>query len=91
MDLKIQLIFNRGLKDLFTYLEEEIPFKATRPIGREIREINGRSDVGARWTVDGLFNLLNLRLAYEQNRKIWNNYWYDYSYEKRDSLSIVKI
>ena len=31
---------NRGLKDLFTYLEEEIPFKTTRPIEREMREIN---------------------------------------------------
>ncbi|MFW6029515.1 MAG: ISH6 family transposase [Halanaerobiales bacterium] len=82
---------NRGLKDLFTYLEEDIPFKATSPIEREMREINRRSDVGARWTVVGLSNLLNLRLAYEKNRKTWNNYWYDYSYEKRDNLSIVKI
>lgn len=68
----------RGLNDLFTYVSNDIPFKATSPIEREMREINRRSDVGARWTVKGLFNLLNLKLAYEKNINSWNEYWYDY-------------
>lgn len=83
---------NQGLDDLFTYInDDDIPFRTTSPVEREMREINRRSDVGARWTVEGLSNLLNLGLAYEKNRKSWNNYWYDDYYYDKNSISIEKI
>lgn len=43
---------------------------------REMREINRRSNVGARWSVVGIFNLLRLRMAKRHNpddyRRLWS-------------------
>lgn len=82
----------RGLDDLLTYTTVDIPYKATSPIEREMREINRRSDVGARWSVSGLYNLLNLKLAHEKNNSVWNDYWNDKNYLSRDNqFKMIKI
>jgi hypothetical protein len=41
--------------------------RTTSVVEREMRELNRRTDVGARWTPKGIRNLLKLRLAKRHN------------------------
>ena len=38
--------------------EHDFPFHTTTPVEREMREINRRADVGVRWSIPGVENLL---------------------------------
>ena len=38
--------------------QNKLPYPTTSPVEREIREINRRADVGVRWSVKGIENLL---------------------------------
>jgi hypothetical protein len=50
--------------------------RTTSIVERQMREINRRTDVGARWSVPGIFNLMRLRLAKRHNpddyQRVWN-------------------
>lgn len=45
---------------------------------REMREMNRRTDVGARWSLEGVANLLRLRLAQRHNPDDYERIWQPY-------------
>lgn len=47
-------------KETFTYLKEPFAYIDTSPLEREMRELNRRADIGARWSSKGLENVLKL-------------------------------
>lgn len=48
---------------------------ATSYIERQMREVNRRADVGARWTPPGIDNLLRLRMVRRLEPDHWNALW----------------
>ena len=51
--------------------------RTTSVIEREMREINRRSDVGARWSIAGVDHLLRLRHAKRINPDDFGRVWSD--------------
>lgn len=49
--------------------------RTTSVMEREMRELNRRTDVGARWSVGGIANLLRLRLAKRHNPDDYARLW----------------
>lgn len=49
--------------------------RTTSVMEREMREVNRRTDVGARWSVRGIANLLQLRLAKRHNPDDYERVW----------------
>ena len=49
---------------------------STSPVEREIREINRRTDIGARWSTDGVHNLVLLDLVRRYDLEQWNSLWH---------------
>lgn len=49
--------------------------RTTSVIEREMREINRRTDVGVRWSVTGVANLLRLRQARRINKDDFERVW----------------
>lgn len=49
--------------------------RTTSVVEREMRELNRRTDVGARWTLRGIGNLLKLRLAKRHNPDDYQRVW----------------
>ncbi len=49
--------------------------RTTSIVEREMREINRRVDVGARWSIPGVTHLLKLRLAQRCNPDDYENLW----------------
>lgn len=49
---------HRAENELTTSRENGFPYHTTSPVEREMREINRRSDIGVRWSVPGIENLL---------------------------------
>lgn len=49
--------------------------RTTSVMEREMREVNRRTDVGARWSVRGIANLLKLRLAKRHNPDDYERVW----------------
>lgn len=49
--------------------------RTTSVMEREMRELNRRTDVGARWSVSGITNLTKLRLAQRHNRDDYERVW----------------
>ena len=49
------------MKELTIARENGFPYPTTSPVEREMREINRRADVGARWSVPGIENLLLIK------------------------------
>jgi len=47
----------------------------TSLVEREMREINRRTDVGVRWSIEGVKNILNLNLGYRYQHPAWKNLW----------------
>lgn len=47
-------------EEAFTHLKEPFAYIDTSPLEREMRELNRRADVGARWTPKGLENVLKV-------------------------------
>jgi len=45
-------------KEITIAKEQGLPYPTTSPVEREMREINRRADVGTRWSVPGIENLL---------------------------------
>jgi hypothetical protein len=48
---------------------------ATSPVERQMRELNRRTDVGARWTIPGVRHLLALRLILAFSPERWFPLW----------------
>jgi hypothetical protein len=48
---------------------------ATGPIERQMRELNRRTDIGARWSVSGIQHLLALRLIFTFDPEQWFRLW----------------
>lgn len=49
--------------------------RTTSIMEREMREVNRRTDVGARWSVNGITNLVRLRLAKRHNPDDYERLW----------------
>lgn len=47
-------------QEAFTYAKEPFAYIDTSPLEREMRELNRRADIGARWSPKGLENVLKL-------------------------------
>ena len=47
-------------EEAFTYLKEPFAYIDTSPLEREMRELNRRADIGARWSPKGLENVLKV-------------------------------
>jgi hypothetical protein len=75
--------FENARPNLWTYQSFKKPVPTTTSLAeREMREINRRTDVGVRWSVEGVMNLLNLRMAHRFNSIQWNNLWQPITSEK---------
>ena len=85
---------------VFTFREKNQK-KGSRHLGTSIlerlmREVNRRTDVGVRWTDQGVYNLIKLRLikylepAYWED-KIWSNIPKSYNYQPMFNISKVNI
>jgi hypothetical protein len=48
---------------------------ATSPVERQMRELNRRTDIGARWSIPGVRHLLALRLTLAFNPELWFPLW----------------
>jgi hypothetical protein len=49
---------------------------STSPLERQMREINRRTDVGVRWSVSGVQNLIGLDLVRRFDSKQWQTLWH---------------
>ena len=52
------LHLERAEREIYTAFEHGISYPTTSPVEREMRELNRRSDVGVRWSVPGVENIL---------------------------------
>lgn len=79
-----------ALPDVFTYKENPVAvpllnfydgskstrvFTTTSVLEREMREINRRADVGARWSIPGITNNLGLKVARKFKHREWHKLW----------------
>ncbi len=55
--------------EAFTFLEEKFSYTTTSPLEREMRELNRRADVGARWSIKGIENVLKVLMHRRLNQK----------------------
>ena len=55
--------------------QEPLAISSTSPVERQMREINRRTDVGARWQPTGVTNLLRLDLIRRFDTQQWNSLW----------------
>lgn len=66
------------LKRALPYIlfEEPSPVRTTSVVERQMREVNRRVDVGARWSIDGVRNLMLLSMTNKHNpddyQRLWN-------------------
>jgi hypothetical protein len=54
------MTLNNAADEAFTYLKEPFAYIDTSPLEREMRELNRRADIGARWSPKGLENVLKV-------------------------------
>ena len=81
----IRRLKNAGLHETAAHFRNAAPFlwthqmfrhavpTTTSLVEREMREINRRTDVGVRWSVPGVRNLLNLNLGVRYRTASWEN------------------
>jgi len=55
---------------------EPCAISSTSPLERQMREINRRTDVGARWTVPGVENLIGLDWVRRFDPEQWQTSWH---------------
>jgi hypothetical protein len=55
--------------------QEPLAISSTSPVERQMREINRRTDVGARWQPAGVTNLLRLDLIRRFDMQQWDLLW----------------
>lgn len=54
--------------EAFTFLGERFSYTTTSPLEREMRELNRRADVGARWSIKGIENVLKVLMHRRLNQ-----------------------
>lgn len=73
-----------GYRRATTFLNNSAPYvlyptrsqeRTTALAEREMRELNRRTDVGVRWSLPGVSNLMRLRLAQRHNRDDYERVW----------------
>lgn len=69
---------------------EPCAINSTGPLERQIREINRRTDVGTRWGVPGVRNLIGLDLVRRFDPEQWQTIWHLPQRDPAD-FSIVKL
>jgi hypothetical protein len=69
---------------------EPLAISSTSPAERQMREINRRTDVGARWSVSGVENLISLDLTRRFDPEQWRTLWRLPEHPLHD-CSIVKL
>ena len=67
------LHLERAKPEIHIALENKIFYSTTSPVEREMRELNRRSDVGVRWSVPGVENLLLVKTDMRLNKKNMNS------------------
>lgn len=83
----VQRLYNAGLHQtgshfrnaadglwIYRDFKERVP-TTTSLVEREMREINRRTDVGVRWSVQGVKNLLNLNIGFRYQTAEWSKLW----------------
>ena len=55
--------------------QEPLAISSTSPVERHMREINRRTDVGARWRISGVANLIRLDLIRRFEPEQWRSLW----------------
>ncbi len=71
------------MKEIFTYRQHpeglfhdrDNADLGTGPVERQMRELNRRTDVGARWSISGVQPLLALRLTFAFDPEQWLRLW----------------
>jgi hypothetical protein len=69
---------------------ELLAISTTSPVERQMREINRRTDVGARWSIPGVTNLISLDLVRRFDPDQWRSLW-KLPQRPFSSLSVVKL
>jgi len=69
---------------------EPCAISSTSPLERQMREINRRTDVGVRWSVPGVQNLIGLDLVRRFDPEQWQVLWHLPQQDATD-FSIVKL
>ena len=60
----------RAKSEAFTWIKAKgFSFTTTSPLEREMRELNRRADVGTRWSIQGIENVLKVLFHYRHNKK----------------------
>lgn len=54
--------------EIATSRENGFDYNTTSPVEREMREINRRADIGVRWSVSGIENLLLVKTYFAMNK-----------------------
>jgi len=68
--------FKHALNNIWTYRSFDNPVPMTTSlVEREMREINRRTDVGVRWSIEGVKHVLNLNLGYRYQHPTWKKLW----------------
>ena len=67
------LHLERAKPEIHTARENNIFYATTFPVEREMRELNRRADVGVRWSVRGVENLLLVKTYMRFNRRNMND------------------
>ena len=55
--------------------DQPFAIMATSPVERQMREINRRTDVGARWSIPGVHNIISLDLCRRLDGDQWQDLW----------------
>lgn len=70
-------LYRRAPDDIYSDSREDQPFAimATSPVERQMREINRRTDVGARWSIPGVYTIIALDLCRRLDGHQWEDLW----------------
>lgn len=92
--------------DVFTYKEDPVAvtllnfydgtesskvYTTTSVLEREMREINRRADVGARWSIPGITNNLGLKVARKFKHREWYKLWPDQIFNTKIRFEVLNV
>ena len=97
---------NNAWPDVFTYKEEPVAipllnfydgsqrtrvYTTTSVLEREMREINRRADVGARWSIPGITNNLGLKVARKYKHREWYKLWPAHIFNTKIRFEVLNV
>jgi hypothetical protein len=97
---------SNALPDVFTYKEEPVVvpllnfydgsqstrvYTTTSVLEREMREINRRADVGARWSIPGITNNLGLKVARKFKHREWYKLWPTHIFNTKIRFEVLNV